>query len=182
MVCRRLETSTKRESKGEEQNIWGHSQSNGRTIGVKMEREKQIKSSDWLIKGKSNEELAEMKARAIEEAEQELREKQIKEMAEVIDFMEERNAHYYNEDLQECEAFADCNNIAEALYNADYRKQVEAEWVDAYGNKYANHRYQCSNCKNDALLKTEMDELLSPKTVQALTPYCPNCGAKMKGN
>lgn len=70
----------------------------------------------------------------------------------------------------------------EILAKKGYRKQIEAEWVDVYGNKYANHRYQCSNCKNDALLKTEIDELLSPKMVQALTDYCPRCGAKMKGN
>ncbi len=49
-----------------------------------MEKEKQIKSSDWLIKGYSKEELSEMKAKAIEEAEQELREKQIEQLAKDI--------------------------------------------------------------------------------------------------
>ena len=31
-------------------------------------------------------------------------------------------------------------------------------------------------------VKIEADELNNPKMVQALTDYCPNCGAKMKGN
>ena len=50
------------------------------------------------------------------------KEKQIEEMAEVINTMDEQNAHYYDENLQECEAFANCDEIAEALYNAGYRK------------------------------------------------------------
>lgn len=81
------------------------------------------------------------------------------------------------------ESVADCyfKCTAKLIIEQGYRKQVEAEWIDVYGNKYANHRYQCSNCKNDALLTTEMNELLSVRTVQALTPYCPNCNAKMKG-
>lgn len=54
-------------------------------------------------------------------------EKMIEEMARVINEMGERNAHYYDEYGQEHEAFADCNNIAEALYAAGYRKQ--SEWI-----------------------------------------------------
>lgn len=56
--------------------------------------------------------------------------------------------------------------IAEHLYNAGYRKQSEGEWIKAtpYSQEYCN---QCG---------------LTPKTIFGkLPPYCPNCGAKMKG-
>lgn len=51
-----------------------------------------------------------------------MRNKQIKEMAKVIDAMEGGNAYI------ECfdNAFADADKIAEVLYNAGYRKQ---EWI-----------------------------------------------------
>lgn len=52
---------------------------------------------------------------------------QIEEMAKVINDMDERNAHYYDKFMQEWEAFADADTIAEALYNAGYRKQSEGE-------------------------------------------------------
>lgn len=53
------------------------------------------------------------------------REKQIEEMANVINEMDEPNAHYYDETLEQHEAFADCFTIARYLYNAGYRKQSE---------------------------------------------------------
>lgn len=53
------------------------------------------------------------------------KEKEIQEMAEVINCMDERNAHYYDKHMQECEAFADAENIAKALYNAGYRKEID---------------------------------------------------------
>lgn len=49
-----------------------------------MTKEKQIESSDWLTEGYSEEELARIKAKAIEEAEAELRETQIEEMEKDI--------------------------------------------------------------------------------------------------
>ena len=56
---------------------------------------------------------------------------------------------------------------------------VHAHWEDMWGGKYANPRYQCSACKEKALWKNEQDELLSWHEVQALTDYCPHCGAIM---
>ena len=53
------------------------------------------------------------------------KEKEIEKMAEVIALMDERNAHYYDKHMQVCEAFADAENIAEALYNAGYRKESD---------------------------------------------------------
>lgn len=55
--------------------------------------------------------------------------------------------------------------IAEALYNAGYRKQVEGKWKQAY-NSYP--RYVCTNCNH----------LYNNKEYK----YCPYCGAKMKGD
>ena len=54
------------------------------------------------------------------------REKQVEEMAAVINEMDERNAHYYDEYMRECDAFADANAIDKVLYDAGYRKQ---EWI-----------------------------------------------------
>ena len=73
-----------------------------------MNEDKQINSTDWLTKGYNKEELARMKAEAIKEAEAEIRDKQIDEMAE---FMTE-GVRPWAED-------------AEALYNAGYRKASE---------------------------------------------------------
>lgn len=56
---------------------------------------------------------------------------------------------------------------------------IHAHWEDMWGGKYANPRYQCSACKEKALWKNEQDELLSWHEVQALTDYCPHCGAIM---
>ena len=51
--------------------------------------------------------------------------KQIGEMANEINEMDEPNAHYYDETLQDHEAFADCFTIANHLYEKGYRKASE---------------------------------------------------------
>lgn len=56
---------------------------------------------------------------------------------------------------------------------------IHARWEDKYGGKYANPRYRCSACKEKALYRLEVDELHSPREVQALTDRCPHCGAHM---
>ena len=71
--------------------------------------------------------------------------------------------------------------LAEHLYNAGYRKQSKGEWIDFYKGKYANPLYVCSVCEKGTLLRVEGNELGQPETVQALSSFCPNCGAKMKG-
>lgn len=63
---------------------------------------------------------------------------------------------------------------ATGLYNKGYRKASEGEWVDQYKGKYANALYKCSICNNAA----HINELTSK---WILTPFCPSCGAKMKG-
>ena len=64
---------------------------------------------------------------------------------------------------------------------AGYRKQSEGEWIDFYKGKYTNPLYVCSVCEKGTLLRVEGNELGQPETVQALSSFCPNCGAKMKG-
>ncbi len=58
---------------------------------------------------------------------------------------------------------------------------VHGRWEDEHGGKYANPRYRCSVCKERALYKFKRDLLDNWKEEQALTPNCPNCGAKMDG-
>ena len=78
-----------------------------------MSREKQIKSTDWLTKGYSEEELARIKAEAIKEADAELREKLIGEMAKTLGIAFQ---------LAGTTRFGE---VAEVLYNAGYRKSTE---------------------------------------------------------
>lgn len=75
-----------------------------------------------------------------------------------------------------------CDIFKVALANfpaTEAKPIIHAHWEDMYGGKYANPRYRCSACKEKALWKNVQDELLSWHEVQALTPYCPHCGAEM---
>lgn len=95
----------------------------------------------------------------------------------------------------------DADAIKEELYDdfytyeasqlEDYLKRfptIEAEpvrhgrWIDRYGGKYANHLYECSECKGTALYKYEVDVLDNGHFVQALSAACPHCRAKMDGD
>ena len=59
---------------------------------------------------------------------------------------------------------------------------VHASWIDRYSGKYANPAYDCSKCKKSAPFRNDMNSLGNWSTVQYLTNYCPNCGAKMDGD
>ena len=89
------------------------------------------------------------------------KEKQIEEMAKVIDDIA-HNAYIENYD----DAVADSDKIAKALYNAGYRKQSEGEWK---GNGYLKHCSECGNVVN------------FNNVSRWLYNFCPKCGAKMKG-
>jgi hypothetical protein len=68
--------------------------------------------------------------------------------------------------LGECYT-VDCNKCKAALlYNAGYRKQIVGEWIDANPNGHL-YRFTCSLCGKTKLGKG--------------TPFCPHCGARMKG-
>ena len=67
----------------------------------------------------------------------------------------------------ECDGYAcEYRMLAEALYNAGYRKQKEGEWI---GNGYLRN---CSECGNVVNFNNVSSWLYN---------FCPNCGAKMKG-
>lgn len=68
--------------------------------------------------------------------------------------------------------FDDVSDAVVALYDAGYRKQSEGEWVDQYHGEYANQLYKCSVCGGKA--HNDEDRWF-------LTPFCPNCGARMGG-
>lgn len=70
--------------------------------------------------------------------------------------------------------------LEDKIENGELVEQKQGEWVDRYKNKYDNHLYECSICKQEALWKVGINELLSPTVTQALTPYCPHCNAKMR--
>ena len=55
--------------------------------------------------------------------------------------------------------------LASLLYGNGWRKQSEGEWIDVEDTFL--YRYKCSLCGEIKLGK--------------MTNFCPNCGAKMKG-
>jgi hypothetical protein len=124
---------------------------------------KQIKSSDWLTRGYSEEELANIKEQAIKEAEAELRNNQIEEMANDL----RKSEHWYFDDT-DCDFELNRKKTAENLYNAGYRKQSEGEWEKRVFIVFDSEKvgYRCSSCNT---------------TWDTSTSFCPNCGARMKG-
>ena len=89
-----------------------------------MSRDKQnIKTTDWLTRGMTEEEIAKEKEEAIKEAEVELRDKQIEEMAKIM-------CGFTDDECEHCNTCSyhggcACEMDAEALYNAGYRKSKE---------------------------------------------------------
>ena len=64
---------------------------------------------------------------------------------------------------------------ADDVYNADYRKQSEGEWRIV--SDYADSRIvECSNCDKQFYFKKK-----GQLNIDRM-PYCPNCGAMMKGD
>lgn len=100
-----------------------------------------------------------------------------------------------------CKTCADCSHNnkfqckpiyeAELLYNAGYRKQSEGEWIE---DGYEELPCVCSRCGTEAPYVSTFEETFDydweENAVPAgyvetreyiRTPFCPNCGAKMKG-
>ena len=51
-----------------------------------------------------------------------------------------------------------------------------------FNNKYDNQVYVCSECGEKAYIKFVLNELGNTTYTQALTPFCPTCGADMRGD
>lgn len=76
------------------------------------------------------------------------------------------------------DAFDDALQDAQTV---DAVEVVHGRWEDEYRDAFANPRFRCSICKEKALYRIERDFLGTWNNVQALTPRCPFCGAKMDG-
>lgn len=94
------------------------------------------------------------------------KEKQIEEMTKITCSMYCRNRDKKCAGVQECDMKCLQYQRCEALYNAGYRKQSEGEWIEQ-GECWKTLR--CSVCGH------------TTDTIFDKTPFCPNCGAKMKG-
>lgn len=87
------------------------------------------------------------------------KEKQIEKMAKVIQNVAEKHRGIW------------CTELAKVIYNAGYRKQSEGEWIvtrteRAWNNAEYPTEFTCSVCGR-----------IQPFAER----YCPDCGAKMKG-
>ena len=100
-------------------------------------------------------------------------EKQIEEMAKLMcDKCRDSFGCHYTEICTET------LDDAKSIYDKGYRKQRVGEWVlehETYGKMI------CSNCKEEAPKKTVVDRTYTRHILNDKKPYCPNCGAKMKG-
>ena len=104
------------------------------------------------------------------------KEKQIEEMIETL----KKCSCVYTDCEQECSQCSNeelydeaLNHIARTFYEAGYRKQSEGEWIDKPTGAYSRMQSWCSACgKHSGIGGIESNRH---------KPYCPNCGAKMKG-
>ena len=85
------------------------------------------------------------------------------------------------ENCMVCDRVCLWRRIVKDAPTVDAVEVVRGRWEDEHGGKYANPRYRCSACKGKALYKFERDLLGNYKEVQALTPCCPYCMAKLDG-
>lgn len=90
------------------------------------------------------------------------KEKQIEEIANVI---------YDDPNSYDTYWRSHCEQLAETIYNAGYRKHREAAWRFAGYSLTGQRAYQCTNC---GFAVANIDDVNMK--------FCPNCGAKMKGS
>lgn len=95
------------------------------------------------------------------------KEKKIEEMARAMCCFSEELA------CSDCSNYCFFKDYAERVYNAGYRKQSEGEWVDKPTGAYGRWQSWCSACgKHSGIGGIESNRH---------KPFCPNCGARMKG-
>lgn len=101
------------------------------------------------------------------------KDKQIKEMAKDLCHSTMCDLETYNNCRMPQGNCGRCQRVAEDLYNAGYRKQSAGEWIDKPTGAYGRMQSWCSACgKHSGIGGIESNRH---------KPYCPNCGAKMKG-
>ena len=61
----------------------------------------------------------------------------------------------------------------------DMEEVKHGKWIDKFNGRFVNPTYRCSVCDGIALDEEFKNELDQIKSRQALTAYCPHCGAKM---
>jgi hypothetical protein len=91
------------------------------------------------------------------------------ELSDIIDYAGRDWDNYIDECREEGNSPIDTFEewIADAILGADYRKQIKGEWEIVKGSN-CKEKMVCTNCRHQ-------QDLASTFT------YCPNCGAKMKG-
>ena len=95
--------------------------------------------------------------------------KQIEEMAKDL----RKSEHWFFDD-RDCDFELDRKKTAETLYNAGYRKQSEGQWLNG-----VNGSKVCSMCGKEPLY-TKSGTVFATTFYRVKTPFCPNCGAKMR--
>lgn len=76
-------------------------------------------------------------------------------------------------DCAECKS-CEWREMAEALYEAGYRKQSEGEW-ETVQETTLDKAIECTVCKNQFWFMKKGQLRIDRM------PFCPKCGAKMKG-
>jgi DNA-directed RNA polymerase subunit RPC12/RpoP len=78
-------------------------------------------------------------------------------------------------ELMEEAYFCSIENLADHLISRGVVVREKGEWELYWDEAYLMESYRCSICKEDAPTKAEtMHD-------QVLKPFCPNCGADMRG-
>lgn len=88
---------------------------------------------------------------------------------------------WFPQSMEYTEAVGIARSILKAAPAADVVEVRHGEWVDEYEGKYDNALYVCSVCRAKAFYMQVIDVLQNWHTIQARTPFCPCCGAKMDG-
>lgn len=101
------------------------------------------------------------------------KEKQIEEMAECCPYFWNGACTVDSANPTDCDLMCEMFGFMTSLANAGYRKQSEGEWIDKPTGAYSRMQSWCSACgKHSGIGGIESNRH---------KPYCPNCGAKMKG-